>query len=183
VGTSIVRMALTASDRRLLGSAAVFVASQANMARVLGSTAPTVGAIQTTFSADKYRKILDNLQPEDLQRYRQHYYWDMLHPLTFAVALRAGVRSLAEHHPVSPGTRRTLAVASVAAAASDYVENIAGLYLLDHRDRIDDTTVRAVSTISVTKWTLAFGCFAYLSQGFLRVWTRAGLRRLRGEKG
>ncbi len=74
-------MALTGSDRRLLGSAAVFVVSQANIARVLGSTAPTVGTIQTTFSADKYRKILDNLgPPDDLRRYRQHYYWDMVHP-------------------------------------------------------------------------------------------------------
>ncbi|WP_068154337.1 hypothetical protein [Rhodococcus phenolicus] len=176
-------MALTGSDRRLLGSAVVFVVSQVNIARVLGATAPTVGTIQTTFSAAKYRKILDNLEPEDLRRYRRHYYWDMVHPLTFAVALRAGARALADRRPLSPGTRRTLAVAPAIAAAGDYVENIAGLYLLDHRDRIDDTTVRAASTISVTKWVLALGCFAYLSQGFLRVWTGAGLRRLRGEKG
>ncbi|MDV2474779.1 hypothetical protein ACWDTG_25855 [Rhodococcus zopfii] len=173
-------MALTGSDRRLLGSAAVFVVSQANIARVLGSTAPTVGTIQTTFSADKYRKILDNLGPDDLRRYRQHYYWDMVHPLTFAIALRAGARSLAEHHPLSPTTRRILAAAPAIAAAGDYVENIAGLYLLDHRDRIDHTTVRAASTISITKWVLALGCSAYLFQGFVRVWTRAGVRRLRG---
>lgn len=176
-------MTLTRADRFLIGATAVFLVSQANIGRVLGSTAPTVGTLQTTFSAAKYRKILDNLGPEEIERYRQHYYWDMVHPLTFAIALRAGARSLDQYRPLSAGTRRTLAVASVAAAASDYVENIAGLYLLDHRDRIDDTTVRAASTISVTKWALAFGCFAYLSQGFLRVWTRAGLRRLRGEKG
>jgi len=172
-------MALTASDRRLLGSAAVFVVSQANVARVLGSTAPTVGAIQTTFSADKYRKILDNLQPEDLQRYRQHYYWDMVHPATFAIALRAGARSLDEHRPLSSGTRRILMAAPVVAAAGDYVENVVGLYLLDHRTRIDDRTVRAASTVSVTKWVLALGSFAYLSQGFLRMWGGAARRLLR----
>ncbi|MFZ2528825.1 MAG: hypothetical protein WAX14_14435 [Rhodococcus sp. (in: high G+C Gram-positive bacteria)] len=173
-------MALTGSDRRFLAWTAIFVVSQVNIARVAGSTAPTIGTIQTTFSAAKYRKILDNLEPEELQRYRQHYYWDMVHPLTFAFALRSGARSLADRRPMTPGTRRVLAVAPVIAAAGDYVENIAGLHLLDHRDRIDDTTVRAASTISVTKWVLALGCFTYLSQGFLRVWTRAGIRRLRG---
>ncbi len=100
--------------------------------------------------------------------------------MTFAIALRAGARSLAEHHPLSPTTRRILAAAPAIAAAGDYVENIAGLYLLDHRDRIDHTTVRAASTISITKWVLALGCSAYLFQGFVRVWTRAGVRRLRG---
>lgn len=174
-------MALTRSDRRLLGSAAVFVASQVNMARVLGSTAPTVGTIQTTFSADKYRKILDNLGPDEIDRYRRHYHWDMFHPLTFAVALRDGARALDEHLPLKPRTRRALAVAPVIAAAGDYAENIAGLYLLDHRNRIDGTTVRAATTISMTKWVLALGCLGYLTQGFLRVWARAGLRRLRGD--
>lgn len=170
-------MAFTRADGRLIAAAAVFVVSQINIGRVLGSTATTVGAIQTTFSADKYRKILDNLEPEEIDRYREHYYWDMLHPLTFAIALRAGARALDEHRPLSPGTRRFLAAAPVIAAAGDYVENAVGLYLLDHRTHIDDRTVRAASAVSVGKWTLALGSFAYLSQGFLRVWTRAALRR------
>ncbi|TCN57251.1 hypothetical protein EV641_102396 [Rhodococcus sp. SMB37] len=172
-------MALSSPDRKLLATSALFIVSQANIARVLGSTALTVGMVQTTFSATKYRKILDNLGPGEITRYREHYYWDMFHPLTFAVALRAGARALDHHRSLSPGVRRILLTAPVMAAAGDYVENVAGLYLLDHRDKITDDTVRAASTISVTKWTLAVGCLAYLSQGFLRVWTQAGIRRLR----
>ncbi len=175
-------MALTESDRRLIGSSLLFLASQANMGRVLGPTALTVGTIQATFSADKYRKILDNLGPDEISRYRQHYYWDMVHPLTFAIALRDGARALDHHRPLTPRTRRLLAAAPVIAAAGDYAENIAGLYLLDHRSRIDDTTVRAATTISLTKWVLALGCLGYLTQGFLRVWGRAGLRRVRGNR-
>ena len=172
-------MTLTRADRFLIGAAAVFLVSQANIGRVLGSTAPTVGTVQTTFSASKYRKILDDLGPEEIERYRKHYYWDMVHPATFAIALRAGARSLDEHRPLSPSTRRILMAAPVVAAAGDYVENVVGLYLLDHRTRIDDRTVRAASTVSVTKWVLALGSFAYLSQGFLRMWSGAALQRLR----
>lgn len=170
-------MAFTSADRRLVAVAAVFVVSQVNIGRVLGPTVTTVGAIQTTFSADKYRKILDNLGPEEIDRYREHYYWDMVHPVTFAVALRAGARALHEHRPLTPRIRRLLAAAPVIAAAGDYAENAMGLYLLDNRTRIDDRTVRATSAVSVTKWVLALGSFAYLSQGFLRVWTRAVFRR------
>ncbi|MEE2034392.1 hypothetical protein, partial [Rhodococcus chondri] len=145
-------MPLSASDRRLFATTALFVVSQANIARVLGPAATTVGRIQTTFSASAYRRVLDNLGPEDTERYRRHYYWDFVHPLTFALALRAGGEALAQHRPVSPRTRRILATAPVLAAAGDYAENIAGLYLLDHRDRSTDTTVRAATTVSVTKW-------------------------------
>jgi hypothetical protein len=172
-------MALSSPDRKLLATSALFVVSQANIARVLGSTALTVGTVQTTFSASKYRKILDSLGPAELSRYREHYYWDMFHPLTFAVALRAGARALDHHRPLSPVVRSFLLTAPALAAAGDYAENVAGLYLLDHRDKITDDTVRAASAISVTKWTLAVGCLAYLSQGFFRVWAQAGLRRLR----
>ncbi|WP_416061428.1 hypothetical protein [Rhodococcus indonesiensis] len=171
-------MAPTAPDRRLLATAALFVVSQANIARVLGPAAPAVGRIQTARSAATYRAVLDGLDPDAVARYRRHYYWDLLHPLTFALALRAGARSLAEHRPVPARIRRALAVAPAVAAFADYVENVAGLYLLDHRDRITDTTVRAATTVSTVKWVLALGSLAYLSQGFLGLWTRAGLRRL-----
>ncbi|NLV80526.1 MAG: hypothetical protein GXY65_14520 [Rhodococcus sp.] len=175
-------MTMSPPDRRLVATTALFVLSQVNIARVLGSTAPTVGAVQTTFSESRYRRILDNLGPEDLARYREHYYWDMVHPLTFATALRAGARALDHHRPLSPLVRRVLLTAPVVAAAGDYAENVTGLYLLDHRDRIDDTVVRAASTISVTKWVLALGCLAYLSQGFGRIWAGAAVRRLRSRR-
>ncbi|UYP17943.1 hypothetical protein OED52_14870 [Rhodococcus sp. Z13] len=173
-------MAITRADLRLVAASALYAVSQANIAHVLGSTATTVGTIQTTFSAEKYRKILDNLGPEELERYREHYYWDMVHPLTFAIALRAGARALHEHRPLRPRTRRLLLAAPAVAAAGDYVENVVGLYLLDHRTRIDDRIVRTASTVSVTKWALALGSLAYLSQGFLRLWGAAALRSVRG---
>lgn len=69
-------------------------------------------------------------------------------------------------------------------AAGDYVENIAGLYLLDHRDNITDRTVRITTAVSISKWVLALGTLGYLSQGFVRVWVAQwpGGRRNRVEE-
>ena len=68
-------------------------------------------------------------------------------------------------------------MAPVASAAGDYIENAVGLYLLDHRDAISDSTVRATTVVSTAKWVLALGTLGYLAQGYLRVWTRALTRR------
>ncbi|MCQ4120272.1 hypothetical protein [Rhodococcus tibetensis] len=166
-------MALTSLDRKLLAWSAAFVISQANIARLLGPTAPRVAAIQTARSARGYTAILDGMDLAETARYRSHYYPDFVHPVIYAVALRTGARRLAELTPLSPTTRKVLAAAPVVAAAGDYVENVVGLHLLSHREHITDATVRTTSAVSVTKWMLALGALAFLSQGFVRVWARA----------
>ncbi|MHA4849055.1 hypothetical protein L1080_005825 [Rhodococcus sp. MSC1_016] len=165
-------MALTSLDRKLLGWSAAFVISQANIARLLGPAAPRVAEIQTARSARDYTAILDGMDATETARYRSHYYPDFIHPAIYAVALRTGARRLAELTPLSPTTRKMLAAAPVVAAAGDYVENVVGLHMLTHREHITDATVRATSAVSITKWVLALGSLAYLSQGFVRVWAR-----------
>ncbi|MFD4366188.1 hypothetical protein [Rhodococcus sp. NPDC058521] len=170
-------MALTSLDRKLIGWSALFVASQLNIARLLGPAAPRVLEAQTAFSAGSYTAVLDKMDAADTARYRSHFYPDFVHPAIYAIALSTGTRRLAELTPMSPTTRRVFTAAPVVSAAGDYVENVVGLYLLDHRDRITDTTVRATSTVSVTKWVLALGTLGFLSQGFVRVWAKSLLRR------
>ncbi|MGO4204404.1 hypothetical protein AB4Z09_22125 [Rhodococcus sp. TAF43] len=165
-------MAFLRADRKLIAWSVAYVVSQANIARLLGPVGVKLLKTQTAPSARAYRAVLDGMDAGEIARYRSHFYPDFVHPVIYATALRVGARRLDELTPLSPATKRMLLAAPVAAAAGDYVENVAGLYLLDHRDRISDTTVRAATAVSTTKWVLGLGAFAYLAQGFVRVWAR-----------
>ncbi|TFI41260.1 hypothetical protein E4P29_20900 [Rhodococcus sp. 1R11] len=169
-------MSLTVLDRKLLGWSALFVVSQANIARLLGPAAPKVLAVQTAWSEQRYRQILASMDETEIARFRSHYLPDFVHPAIYAIALRVGARSLAAKTPLSPAVTTALALAPVASAAGDCIENIVGLILVDNREQISDTVVRATTVVSAVKWILAIGSLTYLSQGFLRVWARALLR-------
>lgn len=160
----------------MLGWSALFVVSQAIIARLLGPTAPNVLAVQTAWSAQRYRQNLTSMDETEIARFRSHYFPDFVHPAIYAIALRAGARSLAAKTPLSPAATTALAVAPVASAAGDYIENIVGLILVDNREQITDTVVRATTVVSTVKWLLAIGSLGYLSQGFLRVWAQALFR-------
>ncbi|TQF65941.1 hypothetical protein FK531_18830 [Rhodococcus spelaei] len=173
-------MALTALDVKLLGWSAAYVASQANIARLLGPAAPKLLATQTAMSARSYRAVLDSMDDAETARFRSHFAPDMVHPVIYAAALCTGAKRLGQLSELSPATRRALYAAPVVAAAADYVENVVDLHLLDHREAITDTRVRAISTVSITKWVLSIGALAYLSQGFVRVWVGMATGRRRG---
>lgn len=158
------------ANGKLVAWSVAFVVSQANILRLLGPAGPKLMKTQTAPSSRAYRAVLDSMDAAETERYRSHFYPDFVHPIIYAAALRAGARRLDELAPLSPATRRVLLAAPVVAAAGDYVENVAGLYLLDHRYRITDRTVRATTAVSTTKWVLALGSLAYLTRGFARVW-------------
>lgn len=166
-------MALTSRDTPLLVRSAVFVVSQATIVHMLGPAGPRVLEVQTAWSAERYRQILGSMDSETTARFRSHYYPDFVHPAIYAAALRAGAKRLQESAPMTPTVSRILALAPVASAAGDYVENIVGLHLLDHPEHITDSVVRATTTVSVAKWVLALGSLAYLGAGFGRLWWRA----------
>lgn len=163
-------MALDELDRRTITWSALFVVSQANIVRLLGSTGPNVLAVQTAWSKARYREILDSMNDVETARFRSHYFADFVHPVIYALALRAGARSLAAAAPQSPVTGELLAAAPVVSAACDYIENIVGLTLVDNPERISDNVVRATTVVSTIKWVTAIGSLAYLGQGFVRVW-------------
>ncbi len=159
--------------RKTAAWSAVYLVSQANIARTLGTAAPKLLRIQTSRSAADYRDVLAGMTPDERAGYRAHYPLDMIHPAIYAVALRAGAELLDAHRPQSARMRRVLATAPVVSAAGDYVENVVGWYLLDHPEAITDGRVRATSAVSIVKWALALGQLAYLGAGL----GRAALRR------
>ncbi len=152
----------------------IFAVSQANILRLLGPAGPRVLQIQTAWSALRYRQILDSMDAAATARFRSHYYPDFVHPVIYAMALRAGASRLGELTDLTPTTAKALAIAPILSAAGDYVENVTGLYLLDHREQITDSVVRATTAVSVTKWVLALGTLAYLACGFGRAMTAVG---------
>lgn len=166
-------MILGVIDRRLIGWSALFVVSQANIVRLLGSTGPNVLAVQTAWSEERYRHILASMDEAETARFRSHYPPDFVHPAIYAAALRAGARSLATKTTLNSRTTDILAVAPVMSAACDYIENIVGLTLVEHQEMISDNIVRATTVVSAVKWATALGTLAYLSHGFLGVWVRA----------
>lgn len=152
---------------------AVYLVSQANIARALGSAAPKLLRLQTARSAAGYRAVLAGMTADERAGYRAHYPLDMIHPAIYAAALRAGAELLDAHRPQSARMRRALALAPVVSAAGDYVENVVGWYLLDHPEAITDTRVRATSAVSTVKWALALGQLAYLGAGLAQAAVRS----------
>ena len=165
-------MALSVLDRKLIVWSALFVVSQANIVRLLGPAGPKVLQVQTAWSERLYREILASMGDAETARFRSHYFPDPVHPAIYAMALRAGARSLNPESVPGPATVRALAVAPVVSAACDYIENIVGLTLVDNRELISDNVVRATTVVSTVKWVTAAGSLAYLSQGFVRHWRR-----------
>ncbi|MGW0041769.1 hypothetical protein [Rhodococcus sp. NPDC003348] len=170
-------MTLTALDGKLIGWAAAYVLSQANIIRLLGPAGSKLLATQTALSAHRYRAVLDSMDETETARFRSHFAPDMVHPVIYASALYTGGARLAQLTDLSPGTRTALRVAPVVAAACDYVENVVDLHLLDHREAVTDARVRAITAVSTTKWVLSIGTLAYLAQGFVRVRARMATGR------
>ncbi|WP_235686463.1 hypothetical protein [Tomitella gaofuii] len=153
------------TGRAFLGWAAVYTVSQANIARTLGSAAPKLLKIQTATSAAGYREVLDSMTPRELAGYRAHYPLDMAHPFLYAMALRAGARALHARRRQPEPMRRFLMAAPVVSAGCDYVENVAGWYLIDHRERVTDAGTRVVTAVSTLKWVLALGELGHVLSG------------------
>lgn len=160
---------LTAST---LGLNALYLVSQTFIARRLGPVARDALRLQTTTSDVTFRAILHGWDEIQLARYRSHLPPDMVHPLIYASSLTASALQLDELRPLPPALRRALLVAPWISAAADYAENVAHLYLLEHRELITPAVIRTTGSITNTKWALAGACVATLLGGYLRVLLR-----------
>lgn len=143
--------------RQFLGWGAVYAVSQANILRALGPAAPKLLKIQTATSAAQYNTVLDAMTEQEMAGYRAHYPLDMVHPAIYATALRAGARALDARRRQPTFMRKYLMAGPVVSAGCDYVENVAGWYLIDHRQHVTDAGTQVVTTVSTVKWVLALG--------------------------
>ncbi len=162
-----------------LGCNAVYVVSQAIIARRLGPVAHDALRLQTTTSAETFRSILDGWDATALARYRSHLPPDMVHPLIYGASLTASAVKLHELAPLPPLLLRALVIAPWLSALGDYGENIAHWYLLDRRNAIKPTAILVTGTVTNTKWVLAGACLVTLIAGY----TRVGVRGVRASQG
>ncbi|MGU3432153.1 hypothetical protein ACNHUS_03975 [Actinomycetes bacterium M1A6_2h] len=161
-------------DKKLIGFGTAYALSELNIIRMVGPSAGAVyKEIQTSPSADAYRKSVARLTPTTKAKLRSHYIPNFGHPLLYAIALRTGGQRLAQLVPLSPTVEKLLTVGPCVGAAADITENIFRLRMLDDDDAVTDTTVRAASALAVTKWSLAVGPLVYMAARYLPMWARA----------
>ena len=135
--------------------AALFVASQLNIAAELGPIGPDLLRLQTTLSAETFKQTLDGFTPDELTRYRTHFAWDSVHPLIYGGLLLLWTYIIHGRRPFSTRMLRILVGLSIAVPALDYVENGFHLYLEPHREAINTVTVVISGIAGITKWLLA----------------------------
>ncbi len=163
-------------DASVIGLNALYLVSQAFIGRRLGPVAKDALRLQTTTSAATFRHIVESWDDTELARYRSHLPPDMVHPLIYGASLTVTAVKLDGLRPLPPRLRRALLIAPWFAAAADYAENLAHLYLLDHRDKITPAAIQTTGTITNTKWALAAACVATLLGGYAQVGRRQILR-------
>ncbi|WP_127781761.1 hypothetical protein [Rhodococcus sp. X156] len=156
-----------------LGLNALYLASQTFIGRRLGPMTKDLFRLQLTTSAPTFRSIVDGWDEGQLARYRSHLPPDMVHPVIYGCSLTASTLKLDELVALPPRVRTALLVAPWVAAACDYAENVAHLYLLDHREAITPPVITATGVASTTKWALAGSCVVTLAAGYARAGWRA----------
>jgi hypothetical protein len=161
-------------DAKLIGFGTAYALSEMNLMRMVGPAAGGVyREIQTSPSADAYRRSVARLTPTTKARLRSHYFPNFGHPLLYAIALRTAGQRLAQLTSVPPAIQRFLTAGPCVAAAADITENVVRLRLLADDDAVTDTTVRTASALAVTKWTLAVAPLAYMSTRYPWIWLAA----------
>ncbi|MGH3664122.1 MAG: hypothetical protein ACRDT8_12900 [Micromonosporaceae bacterium] len=135
---------------------ALFAASQLNIAAGLGPAFTDLLQLQTTFSADIFRSILDGWSAEELTSYRTHFAWDSIHPLIYGTFLVLWALVVHRRRPFSARGVRMIITLAVAAPVLDYVENAFHLYLEANRDAITGGTVAISGGVANLKWACGF---------------------------
>jgi len=144
-----------ADGRTLAVLGLVYLASQLAIAGILHPLGPgTVLELQTTFSAERFREILEQWRTAGLlDRYRAHYGLDLLHPVLYGALLAALLARGLDAH-AAPARWDRLLWLPVAAAACDGIENGLHLWVLADPARIGAALVAASAFAAWLKWAL-----------------------------
>lgn len=134
----------------------VFLISQANLMRHLGALDPSFFAMQFTFTQDAYKDILEVWGPGGVEQFREHFQFDLIHPLLFALLGWVTVRTSPLFHGYDNSSWRLVLPV---AAACDYCENLCQLQLLNNwaldPTEIEDRFVLISGVCASVKWMLA----------------------------
>ena len=148
-----------------------FIASQANLARILGPLEPSIFSLQLAFTPDQFWRVIELWGIEGVSRYQSHFIYDFIHPFVYAVLGYVWVRRTSLFNSMSLRTSRFFAVALPIAGFCDLVENTIHVYLLTHGPGFGLNLVPVSGTASAVKWSLAaIFAVALVTQGMRALW-------------
>jgi len=133
----------------------IYLASQANIVRLLGSTAERLVALQTATSHARVIEVLAAWTAEDRAHFAAHLPFDLAHALIYPVVL---VLSLALGFRAAGVPRRFdgLLCLPFLAGALDEVENFAHHVAVQAAPDVPFWAFAVGSPASILKWTIAF---------------------------
>jgi hypothetical protein len=147
----------------------LFLISQGNLARIVGSLDPGFLTMQFAFSPSRYAEILAAWGPEGIERYRSHFAYDLIHPLIFSALGWVTVRTSPVCGGLSPRWEKCFSWLLPVAAGFDYIENTCQLKLLSMPLGKVEWLISASATCATIKWLLA-GLFTLALVRQLVVW-------------
>jgi hypothetical protein len=154
-------------------SALLFVASQANLARILAPLDPGIFAIQFSFTPGAYWHVIDLWGASGLAIYRAHFPYDYPHLLIYGAFGFLLVSRTSLFAGVRPPIYRTALLSLPAASLFDLAENLAQAFLLGQPPGVRSAVIPASATCSSLKWALASVFAALVAvQVARKLWSR-----------
>ena len=134
---------------------AAYIASQANLARILGPLDPSIFALQLAFTPEQFWQVIEKWGTNGVSRYQSHFIYDFIHPFIYAALGYVWVRYTTLFLAMSNGANKFFAAALPVAGLCDLVENSIHVYLLSHGSGFGGNLVLVSGTASSIKWALA----------------------------
>jgi len=165
--------------RRCLFWGAVFLTSQICIAFILNPLGiEKVLELQLTGDPHVFRQDIALWQDQGLlERYRTHFYPDMLHPLWYCLFLSFWAFSLFRAKLM----RIILAGFSISAALCDMAENLFHMFFLNHPTVLSEGYLKVSSTLTEFKWIVALGLMGLFTVVSIIKLLAGALRRGVGE--
>ncbi len=153
-------------------SALLFIASQANLAVIVGSLHPNILALQLAFTPEAFWRVIELWGASGVALYRAHFQFDNVHPFIYGAFGFLLVSRTSFFSGVRPLFHRAILLLLPIAGLFDLVENAAHIYLLGQPHGLNSVIIPVSATCSLIKWVLA-SLFAVVAtiQVARKLWT------------
>jgi hypothetical protein len=132
-----------------------FIASQVNLAIILGHLEPGIFSLQLALTPEQFWRVIELWGTESVSRYQSHFTYDFIHPFIYGFFGYVCVRRTSLFISMSLRSSRFFAFALPVAGLCDLLENIIHVYLLTHGPDAGMRLVPISGTASAIKWSLA----------------------------
>jgi hypothetical protein len=136
-------------------SAALFVASQVNLAVIVAPLHPSILSLQLAFTPEAFWHVIELWGASGLALYQAHFQFDNVHPFIYGTFGFLLVSRTSLFSSARPLVYRAILLLLPVAGLFDLVENTAHIYLLDKPRGFNSVIIPFSATCSLIKWVLA----------------------------